>query len=355
MSKHKGPSLGNQPDITAGRQEIASTSPSFDATKPINASTWKKTEALRIKGGLNTASEFEADRMTADFDQGLVAAPLGTPRNGIYHTQSKLFIGEWFDKKLDGSPGIVHGADFIHIVNKLVKQVTSSEIDSIEEIRFTGVVENEVDIFVSTIEGALDQDTIKPVMTAKVHMENGQTVTVVAFDRPGDKITKRSASNTFVQHLCVKPLTEKAAAIKWAQQTDKDFKPQETFEVELNPLPENQRRAFTEFYIKNPVGLTASTALDIVITATQVLAALGEKAGGIPELNSLGGGFSSTTLPHIRELITGCKLRLTPQKDNVKRRKTAEFWPIEFTFLNSKNNQDIGHGIFTWINRLDKN
>ncbi|PIZ75316.1 hypothetical protein COY05_04245 [Candidatus Peregrinibacteria bacterium CG_4_10_14_0_2_um_filter_38_24] len=81
----------------------------------------------------------------------------------------------------------------------------------------------------------------------------------------------------------------------------------------LNPLPANQVPAFSKFYARNPNGITGSTALDIVITATQVLAAIGKEAGGIPEERSLGARFNNVILPPAHKLITGCKLKLEVQ------------------------------------------
>jgi len=347
----------NKLDISLGQpaenDNSEETTPTFDATSPISAETWKRAEASRIKSRLNTASGISHEKMTADFDHGLIVSPVHTPKDGIYHAVSTLFIGDWFDPKLNGKPGIVHGADFMHMVSKLVEQVSPSEIDHIEEIRFSGVVRNELDIFISTKEGGLNQDVAKPEMTAKVRMKNGQIVEIAAFQRTGHPIEQRSASNTFVQHLCVDPLTKHAAEIKLAQQTEKDFTPPETFEVTLDPLPADQIPAFTKLYAKNPNGITGSTALDIVITGTQVLAALGEEAGGIREQNSLGAGFKNVILPPAHKLITGCKLRLEVQRDNVRRTEKAEFWPIHFTFLDSETNQGIGQGTFNWVNRLE--
>lgn len=357
MSEPQNPSLGKQPDTATEGQELTTRPQTFDATTPINAATWQRAEAFRIAGTLNTCSGFKHDKMTADFDNGLISKkPEEIGESGVFHAESELFIGEWFDPDLDGKPGIVHGADLMYTIGKLVDELMQTEIEDIEEIRFNSPIKNAVNIFIITREGRRiqSQEGIKPIMTAKVRMRNGQTVEIQCFDKgEGDPITKRSASNTFVQHICIKPLTQHAAAIKWAQQNEKDFTPPESFEVELKALPSDQQAAFAKFYAKNPNGITGSTALDIVITATQVLAALGEEAGGIRQENSLGAGFQNVTLPPAHKLITGCRLRLTPQRNLVRKTEKAEFWPIQFVFLDNETNQPIGEGIFNWVNRLN--
>lgn len=340
-------SLGKKAE-TPNHQVPETTTPNC-STDQISAEIWQRTEAQKIAGKLNAASGFSHDLMTADFENGLLENPAHEIHDGVFHAESRLFISEWFDPKLDGSTGIVHGADFMHIISKLVEQTTNSTIESVTEIRFSGVVQNEVDLFVSR--GSTPKDIRKPVMTAQLYLKNGTDLYITAYDKPDKPITQRSASNTFAQHLCVEPLTQHAAAIKWAQQNNKDFTAPTNFEITLNPLPDNQKEAFNKFHNKNPIGFTASTALDIVITGTQVLAYLGRAAGGISEENSLGAGFSNVTLPPAEKLKTGCKLRLTVLNDRIRKTEKAEFWPIQFTFLDSDTNGNLGQGIFNWVNR----
>lgn len=350
MTTNNNLSLGRKPELQDAPQKPTSSATPTDGTDSINADTWQKMEASRITNTLNTASGLSPENMIADFEHGLLANPPQETARGVCHAESRLFISEWFDPKLEGKAGIVHGADFMYIISKLVEQTTDSEIAGVTEIQFTGVVKNEVDLFVSR--GPAPEDTKKPVMTATIRLKNGADLIITAYDKPDKPITQRSASNTFVQHLCVKSLTKHAAKIKWALQHDKDFTPPTNFEIELSPLPPDQQAAFAKFHTKNPTGFTASTALDIVITGTQVLAYLGRKAGGIPEINALGAGFSNVTLPPVEKLINGCKLRLTVLNDNIRTTAKAEFWPIKFEFIDIDTNATLGQGIFNWVNRL---
>lgn len=343
-------SLGKRPEVPDDQDPIPAANPT-DSTSPIHAATWQRMKAFQIAGTLNTASGFHHDRMTADFENGLLAHPPREIADGIFHTESSLFIGEWFDPQLEGKGGIVHGADFMYMISKLVDQTTDSAIESVTEIRFNGVVKNEIDIYISR--GPAPEDSHKSVVTARIHLKNGADIYITAYDKPDKPITQRSASNTFAQHLCVAPLTHYAAAIKWAQQNNQDFIPPANFEIELKALSLDQQAAFNGFYRKNPTGLTASTALDIVITGTQVLAYLEREAGGIPKVNALGAGFSNVTLPPVNKLTTGCKLRLTVLRERIRTTERAKFWPIQFTFLDSKNDDAVlGQGTFNWVNRL---
>lgn len=344
-------SLGRRPTQPANPETTPKTS--LDAITPINAKTWKEMEALRIAATLNTASGLDHTKMTADIEHGLLKDTPEEIYKGVFKAESPLFIGDWFDPKLDGSPGgIVHGADFMFMISKLMEEATYSEIASVTEIRFTGVVKNQVDVYLST--GPEIQDSRKPVMTAKIQLKNGENVTIMAFEQENTSITARSASNTFVQHLCVKPLTNLAAETSWTRENEGYFIPPANFEIELETLTAEQQSILTQFYRKNPTGITASTAMDIVITGAQVLAELGEKAGGIPQQNALGAGFSNVTLPPLAELINGCKLRLTVLKDKVRTTARAEFWPIQFEFLDINDNNILGQGTFNWVNRLEQ-
>lgn len=351
MSLDVGPSLGRRAEISDA--EYPGTGVSTIATAPISAEIWQAAETQRIKATLNTASGFEEDRMTADIQNGLLAEPAQEISPGIYRAESRLFIGEWFDPQLSGESGIVHGADFMFLMSKLVEQTTGSTIENVTEIRFNGVVKNEVDVFVSKRHAT--EDERKPLMTAKVKLKNGEDLYISAYDKGQEyPIKNRSASNTFVQHICVDPMIRHGARIKWDQKNDPIFVPPTNFEIELDALSTTQQAAFAKFYAKNPTGLTASTALDIVITGAQVLAYLGQKAGGIPEENALGAGFSNTTLPPVDKLLNGCKLRLTVLNDRIRQTAKAEFWPIQFEFIDSDTDKILGQGTFNWVNRLSQ-
>jgi len=131
----------------------------------------------------------------------------------------------------------------------------------------------------------------KPSVVAKVKTSQGRDFQITAFDS-GTPITKQLASNTFVDDICAMPLAESELNIGDT--------------VALNPLTPELQAAYDEMTNRNPIGMAATTIMDIMITSATSLVAKGR----IGTERQTGGGFENLRLVNPEKITKGATLTI---------------------------------------------